>query len=76
MFGMMQAFSQFRNDPAQMLLKSGRITQEQYKAVSGMSPSQMGQYLLNNGVIGGDQFGQLKQNVPQFSNMLNGTNGQ
>jgi hypothetical protein len=72
---MMSQLNAFKSNPAQMLLQSGKITQDQYKAMQGMSPSQMGNYMLNNGIIGGDQFGQLRQAASELQKFL-GTNAQ
>lgn len=70
-----QQVNQLRQNPNKirdMLLNGGKITQEQYNAMKDMtSPSQMGQYLLNNGVIGQNKMNELTQAAQQVQQMMN-----
>lgn len=70
MMQMMQSFNNFKQNPAQMLLSSGKITRDQYQAMQGMTPSQMGQYLMDSGVIKNDQLNELQQMAQQFRGLF------
>ena len=51
----MRLFMQVRQNPAmlsQILYQNGRIDQNQFQAIQGMNPQQMGNYLSQNGVMG------------------------
>ena len=66
-----QMVSQLRNNPngiADLLKSRGRISEEQYTAIQKMgNPQQIGQYLMQNGMINGQQAMQAVQGiVPQI----------
>lgn len=51
----MRLFMQVRQNPAmlsQILYQNGRIDQNQFQAIQGMNPQQMGSYLSQNGIMG------------------------
>lgn len=55
---------------ADVLLERGAIDQKSYEAMKGMSPSQIGQYMMQNGMIGQQQAQAAYQNVPHVQNMM------
>ena len=62
----LQMVSQIRQNPnqlSQLLYQKGKINQEQFSALQGKSPSEMGEYLLNNNILPANQFNQLKSMV-------------
>jgi hypothetical protein len=50
----MQSAQQVQSNPdslAQILYQNGKINQEQFSALKGKSPTEMGEYLVNNNLI-------------------------
>lgn len=69
MNNLLQMAMQIKNNPnqlTQMLYQSGKINQEQFSQLQGKSPSEIGNYLLNNNILGNEQFNQLKSQVQQI----------
>ena len=68
-------YNAIKNNPqeiSKLLLNSGKISQDHYDAIKGMSsPSQIGSYLMNNGLLGQQQMQHLSQMVPQIQGMIN-----
>ena len=63
----LQMAQQVQNNPqalSQILYQSGKINQEQFSAIQGMSPSEMGEYFMNNNLI--PNFNALKTQALQF----------
>lgn len=63
----LQSAQQVQNNPdalAQILYQNGKINQEQFSAIKGMTPSEMGKYLLNNNLI--PNYEALKQQAQMF----------
>ncbi len=63
----LQMAQQIKNNPdalGQMLYQNGKINQEQFSAIKGKSPSEIGQYLLNNNLI--PNIDSLKQQALRF----------
>jgi len=59
-------FDSLKEDPAKFLFDRGKLTQEQYNLLHGKSPSQIGQYLIKNGIISNTLFSQLSKQVGLF----------
>ena len=48
-------YQQVKQNPSmlsQLLFQNGRIDQNQFQAIQGMNPQQMGSYLSSNGIMG------------------------
>lgn len=71
---MLGQFRQLQKNPmgiADMLIQNNRINQEQYDAIKGMNnPSQIGQYLMKNGVLPQNGLTQLQGILPRFNQLL------
>lgn len=66
-----KALQQNPSGISDMLFSNGRISQEQYDAIKEMkSPSEIGNYLMNAGVLGQDQVNRMASAVPQFQQMM------
>ena len=65
---MMSQIQQSPQQLPQLLYQKGKINQEQFSAIQGKSPSEIGQYLMNNNLI--PNFNDLKNQVSklQFTN--------
>lgn len=65
-----QQVASLQQNPGQigkMLLDSGKISEEHYKAIKDMrSPSQIGNYLMQNGVLNQQQIDQLSAMMPRM----------
>lgn len=62
-------YKQAKQNPAMLndlLVQNGRIDQSQVQAMNGMNPSQMGQYLSQNGIMGQN----FLQNGSQYANTV------
>ena len=49
-----------------MLYQKGKISQQQFSEIQGKTPSEIGQYLLNNNILPQNQFNQFKQQMGGF----------
>lgn len=50
----LQMAAQLKNNPgalSQMLYQNGKINQQQFNDIKGKSPSEIGEYLMNNNLI-------------------------
>lgn len=70
MIGKMRAVMQNPASLADVMLERGSIDQNTYNAIKGMGPRQMGQYMMNNGLISGQQAQNLYNQVPGIQRML------
>lgn len=65
---------QMQSNPSQigkMLFDNGRIDQNTYDAIKGMSsPSQIGNYLMQRGVLGQNQIQGMMPQVNQIQRMM------
>ena len=64
---LLQMAQQVQNNPdalGQMLYQSGKINQEQFSAIKGKSPTEIGEYLMNNNLI--PNINALKQQALKF----------
>ena len=62
-------YKQAKQNPSMLndlLVQNGRIDQSQVQAMNGMNPSQMGQYLSQNGIMGQN----FLQNGSQYANTV------
>lgn len=73
MMNMMNQVRQMQSDPSQiskMLLDRGKIDQNTYEAIKGMNPSQIGNYLMQNGILGQNQIQGMMPQVNQIQQMM------
>lgn len=70
----MQIAGKLRQDPSQigqLLMDSGRINQDQYRAISQMQkPSEIGTYLMNNGIMQQQQLNEAQARFPNYKQAL------
>lgn len=60
-------------DPSKMaafLRDQGTIDENTFAQINGMSPSQIGEYLMNNGVMSPKQANELYKDVPKLQEMM------
>jgi len=75
-FGAMNLMNQIRtvmNNPAslaEVMLQRNTIDQKTYEQIKGMNPQQIGQYMMNNGLLNQNQAAGLYQRVPGIQRML------
>lgn len=61
---LLQLAMQVQSNPeslGQLLYQNGKINQEQFSAIKGMSPSEIGKYLFNNNLIPDNLKGQAQK---------------
>ena len=73
MMNMVNQVRQMQSDPSQiskMLLDRGKIDQKTYEAIQGMNPSQIGNYLMQNGILGQNQINSMLPQANQISRIM------
>ena len=55
---------------ADLLKERGAIDQHMYEQIRTMRPAQIGEYLMQNGVLDRGKAQELYRNVPNISNMI------
>ena len=73
MNNILQTALQIKNNPnqlGQILYQSGKINQEQFNAIQGKGPADIGQYLLNNNIMSQNQLSQLQQKAQMFKGLF------
>ena len=70
MIGKIRSVMQNPASLADVMMERGAIDRNTYNAVKGMGPQQVGQYMMNNGLMTGQQAQGLYSQVPGIQRML------
>lgn len=70
---LLQQARQVQSNPSQLrqiLYQSGLVNKEQFSALKGMTPTEIGNYVSQNNIIPSSKLGALQQQAAQIQNLM------